>query len=73
MPCFLSPVVFGQVLRFLREFLLSGAKSDPKTNCRLYILFQTTKTHVRWIILMYSQGELLVLYPWQFKGRSSGF
>ena len=50
MPFFLSPVVFGQVLRFLREFLLSGAKSDPKTNCRLYIPFQTTKTHVRWII-----------------------
>lgn len=50
MPCFLSPVVFGQVLRFLREFLLSGAKSDPKTNRRLYIPFQTTKTHVRWII-----------------------
>ena len=43
-------VVFGQVLRFLREYLLSGAKSDPKTNRRLYIPFQTTKAHVRWII-----------------------
>ena len=46
----LFPVAFGQVLRFLREFLLSEAKNDPKINSRLYKPFQTTTPHVRWII-----------------------
>jgi hypothetical protein len=43
-------------LKLLREFLPTGARNDCQTYIWLYIPFQTTKTHARWIIVIYSQG-----------------
>ena len=60
--CALFPVVFRESLMFLSGFLPFWARIIPGSHIWPYILFQTTKTHRRWIIFdVLTMAELCTL------------